>query len=213
MCNDGSSVVYGWAKNAKSMEMPKDVSLTLNPKELEYMVLQIHYKYKSDREDWTSLELLLGNKTTYDANIMLIGSGGGTIPPHTKSTTFESNCEVNTVIHPFAFRPHGHDLAKSITGFWYNNASGKVEKIANGNPQLPQAFYPVPKKFTVNPGDVVHARCDYDSTNKSTPTEFGSTHNDEMCNLYLYFYAEKASPMTCWGLGRPDIVPLLPEDS
>ena len=41
---------------------------------------------------------------------------------------------------------------------------------------------------TVNPGEILTARCTYNSTGHSTPTKIGQTAGDEMCNLYLMFY-------------------------
>ena len=42
--------------------------------------------------------------------------------------------------------------------------------------------------MTVNPGEILAARCTYDSTGHATPTKIGHTGGDEMCNLYLMFY-------------------------
>ena len=43
-------------------------------------------------------------------------------------------------------------------------------------------------EMTVNPGEILAARCTYDSTGHATPTKIGHTGGDEMCNLYLMFY-------------------------
>ena len=42
--------------------------------------------------------------------------------------------------------------------------------------------------MTVNPGEILAARCTYNSTGHATPTKIGHTGGDEMCNLYLMFY-------------------------
>ncbi len=39
-------------------------------------------------------------------------------------------------------------------------------------------------------GDLLMARCVYDSTNRDRVTNMGSTHADEMCNLYLMYIME-----------------------
>lgn len=43
----------------------------------------------------------------------------------------------------------------------------------------------------------------------------GSTHNDEMCNLYVMFYLEQGNAKTddCWNMEKRNLVDLLPEDS
>ena len=43
-------------------------------------------------------------------------------------------------------------------------------------------------EMTVNPGEILAARCTYNSTGHATPTKIGHTGGDEMCNLYLMFY-------------------------
>ena len=51
--------------------------------------------------------------------------------------------------------------------------TGKKEEIARGNPQWPQAFYGMSHVFDLESGDMIGARCTYDSTTKSTPTYMG----------------------------------------
>ena len=41
---------------------------------------------------------------------------------------------------------------------------------------------------TINPGEILTARCTYNSTGHNAPTKIGHTGGDEMCNLYLMFY-------------------------
>ena len=45
---------------------------------------------------------------------------------------------------------------------------------------------------TVNPGEILTARCTYNSTGHSQLTKIGHTGGDEMCNLYLMFYTLSA---------------------
>ena len=71
-----------------------------------------------------------------------------------------------------------------------NSSKSKTELFAVGDPQKPQAFYPLNETITVNAGDTLFARCVYNSMSKSKVTYIGSTAGDEMCNLYLMFYSE-----------------------
>ena len=41
VCQDHSSIMFGWAKNAQSMQMPQDVSMHVNTNEVKYFVLQV----------------------------------------------------------------------------------------------------------------------------------------------------------------------------
>ena len=55
-----------------------------------------------------------------------------------------------------------------------------------------KAFYPMENIETVNPGEMLTARCTFNSTGHSTMTKIGHTGGDEMCNLYLMFYTVNA---------------------
>jgi hypothetical protein len=45
-----------------------------------------------------------------------------------------------------------------ITGYAYNEGRNEYREIARGNPQWPQAFYPMKELQTVKPGEIVTAR-------------------------------------------------------
>ena len=45
--------------------------------------------------------------------------------------------------------------------------------MARGNPQWPQAFYPMKRPIDIHPGDLVHARCTFDSTGRNRTTRIG----------------------------------------
>lgn len=57
-----------------------------------------------------------------------------------------------------------------------------LERVGERSPQLPQGFVPVARSV-IYPGDKLKVTCDFDSTNRTTPTMAGGTHNDEMCNM------------------------------
>ena len=64
------------------------------------------------------------------------------------------------------------------------NGSLAAREMTN-DPQLPQGFYPVHPRFRLLPGRDVQATCDFDSSERDSTTSAGSTHHDEVCNLYL----------------------------
>ncbi|KAK6971261.1 alpha-amidating enzyme precursor 2, partial [Biomphalaria glabrata] len=74
-------------------------------------------------------------------------------------------------IIPFAFRTHAHGLGTVITGYQYN---GTYHEIGKGNPQWPQAFYPVKEVIEVKPGDAFAVRCTYNSSSMDHPVGVGS---------------------------------------
>ncbi|XP_055888578.1 peptidyl-glycine alpha-amidating monooxygenase B-like isoform X2 [Biomphalaria glabrata] len=75
----------------------------------------------------------------------------------------------------------------AITGYQYN---GTYHEIGKGNPQWPQAFYPVKEVIEVKPGDALAVRCTYNSSLMDHPVGVGSTGIDEMCNYYIMFYTD-----------------------
>ena len=50
-----------------------------------------------------------------------------------------------------------------------------MEEIARGNPQWPQAFYDMSRVFDVEEGDMLFARCTFNSTSRNTTTAIGKT--------------------------------------
>ena len=58
-CNDQAQIMYGWAKNADNLELPDGVSFTLDPNEVHYLVLQVHYAEAIDQPDSSGLTLEL----------------------------------------------------------------------------------------------------------------------------------------------------------
>ena len=58
-CNDQAQIMYGWAKNADNLELPDGVSFTLDPNEVHYLVLQVHYAEAIEQPDSSGLTLEL----------------------------------------------------------------------------------------------------------------------------------------------------------
>lgn len=174
VCNDGSTVIYGWAKNAESFKMPDGVSMSLDPAKTKYVVLQVHYAVPGTSPDNTGLSLKLSEeKTRYDASILTMGVGNLKIPALTAVTHGDANCKSYIQMHPFAFRTHAHQWGYVIKGYHYSATSGKMTEFAAASPQWPQAFYPATNNVTIKPGDYLHARCSYNTINKTVDTYIG----------------------------------------
>ena len=71
------------------------------------------------------------------------------------------------------FRPHAHSLGKRIIGMKTDGTTHESKIIADGDPQKPQAFYPLKEVVTIKPGDSLFARCTYDSTSSGKTTRIG----------------------------------------
>ena len=77
-----------------------------------------------------------------------------------------------------------------MVGYVYNEEGHQYKEIARGSPQWPQAFYPMKQVQTVQPSDILAARCTYNSTGVDHDVGIGSSAGDEMCNLYIMFFTE-----------------------
>jgi len=220
LCEGGQSIMFAWAKNAPPTTLPSGVSFTLNPQTKRYLVLQVHYAHQISEPDYTSLSLSYQETPTkYAAGILLMLRGWLHIPANTPVTHGDVNCKVpsDVPLNLFAYRTHAHSLSPVITGYVYNEEGHQYKEIARGSPQWPQAFYPMKQVQTVQPSDILAARCTYNSTGVDHDVGIGSSAGDEMCNLYIMFFTEPgkvADYLMCSGeMAGESITRGLPEDS
>lgn len=93
-------------------------------------------------------------------------------------------------------RTHAHDLNRGVYSYYYRPNDGMYHLIAKGNAQWPQTFYKTsqlsagPDPIFLRNLDILMGRCVYDSTGRDVATEMGSTHADEMCNVYIMYTME-----------------------
>ncbi|XP_046652087.1 peptidyl-glycine alpha-amidating monooxygenase B-like isoform X2 [Daphnia pulicaria] len=196
VCSGSSSIMFAWAKNAPPTSLPPSVGFRFGGTQtsVKYLVLQIHYAHTlpPGEKDYSGMDIdVTSEEQKYIAGIFLL-IGGAVIPPFMPKVHADACCTVNVPapLHLFAYRTHAHALGRVITGYKLGQMNGQIEEIARGNPQWPQAFYGMPHVFDLESGDIIAARCTYDSTSKNETTYMGSTAGDEMCNLYLMYYTD-----------------------
>ena len=109
---------------------------------------------------------------------------------------FVSRLITDAPINIFGIRTHAHDLNKGVYGYYFSPRDEQYHLMIKGNAQWPQTFYK-PSQLSADSdiirlhnGDILMGRCVYDSTDRNTSTSMGSTHADEMCNLYLMYSVE-----------------------
>ncbi|XP_067667286.1 peptidyl-glycine alpha-amidating monooxygenase B-like [Haliotis asinina] len=222
VCKDRSQeqILFAWAKAAPATRLPKDVGFRVGrASSIKTIVLQVHYKHKFSEttpRDYSGIRIYLTpERQKYVAGIHLMASYRIMIPPNTPVTHSDISCTYKgpKPMHPFAYRTHAHSLGKVISGYLFNDTWYEIGK---GNPQWPQAFYPVNGSFTVNPGDRLAARCTFDSTGRNRVTNIGATGEDEMCNFYIMYYTDSSVKMPsgqCGGNQLPDLIANIPQDS
>lgn len=112
----------------------------------------------------------------------------------------------------FAFRVHAHASGEVNTA--YRVRQHEWTRIAKGDPQWPQAFYPTENVFDLKDGDTLVGSCTYHN-DQNRYIYAGGTHNDEMCNIYLMFYAENIDDVMrmCSGSAYPQLESVIPDEA
>ncbi|KAL4228137.1 hypothetical protein ACF0H5_013572 [Mactra antiquata] len=222
VCGHGEQIVFAWAKNAPPLTLPNGVGQHIGGRttKINHIVIQIHYVNPLPAPDFSGIRLYTTRRRQpYISGIYLLLSYGVTIPANTPKFHVDSSCVFNWAdsIVPFGYRTHAHTLGSVISGYKVNRG-GESTLIGKGNPQWPQAFYPVKERFEIRPGDLLAARCTYNSTGRFRETEIGSTSNDEMCNFYIMYYMNSTMELrkgedTCYRNKAPQVFQFIPADS
>ena len=100
---------------------------------------------------------------------------GTKLHPHQPKIHADINCKLSGNPSPmtlFAYRTHAHKHGTVITGYKVDK-NGKIQEIARGDPQKPQMFYPMQKFVVVDNGDVLHARCTFNTTEEDRIVNIG----------------------------------------
>lgn len=120
----------------------------------------------------------------------------------------------DTKITVFGYRMHTHDHGD--VNSVYRVRDNKWTEIARDDPQRPQAFYLTNEEIHLKHGDKLVGRCKFHNYQNSS-VKAGSTHNDEMCNIYLIYYSPRhrinTSVQDCYKNQFPDLEKRIPHDS
>ncbi|XP_032230228.2 peptidyl-glycine alpha-amidating monooxygenase A isoform X2 [Nematostella vectensis] len=230
VCASGSPerIMYAWGRNAPKLNLPKGVAFKVGQaSSVKYLVLQVHYghvdKFVKNPKLHDSSGVTLQTthmRQPYRAAIYLLANGYGVIPPAMKAAHLDMGCAYSNkaTMHPFAFRVHAHSLGSVITG--YRVRDGKWTLIGKGDPQRPQAFYPIKQEVDIKDGDTLAARCTYNTMKKDRITYIGATMKDEMCNFYMMFYYDpneaarsEYSPEDSCGYAKSELLSSFPAGS
>jgi len=112
----------------------------------------------------------------------------------------------------FAVRVHAHVHGDVNTAYRVRN--DEWTQIVKGDPQLPQAFYPMKQVMEIKEGDILLGMCTYHN-NENRTVYPGSTHTDEMCNIYIMYYTENAQEVmsVCSGNSYQELEQKIPADA
>ncbi|XP_039276410.1 peptidylglycine alpha-hydroxylating monooxygenase [Nilaparvata lugens] len=213
-CEQGSQVIYAWARDAPMLKLPEDVGFEVGGQSpIQYLVLQVHYAHIDSFKDGSTDDSGIFLHYTEEpmkrlAGVILLGTSG-MIPPMS-TEHMEAKCQIkeNKTIHPFAFRTHTHSLGKVVSGYRVRsdeNGDDEWTLLGKHDPLKPQMFYPVENDVMVKPNDILAARCTMES-HRQRVTYIGGTNKDEMCNFYVMYWVEGTTPLDqkyCFSRGPP----------
>lgn len=216
LCKSQEQILFAWAKNAPRLNLPKDVGFHVGGQtSIKYIVIQVHYvnPLPPGSLDTSGIRLSMTSlRQRYEAGIYLLLAYSVRIPSNSVNVFADISCQFKASgpIYPFGFRTHAHSLGTVISGYQVNNTYNLIGK---GNPQWPQAFYPVENKVVIQRDDYLVGRCTYNSTGRNRTTYIGASHNDEMCNFYIMYYADRNTRLqyhSCAGNNNPRLIQKLP---
>ncbi|GAX81472.1 hypothetical protein CEUSTIGMA_g8901.t1 [Chlamydomonas eustigma] len=202
VCTDSYQIMYGWGRNAPQLKLPEGVGFSVGDQSaIKYIVAQVHFLSKErPAGDASGVTLVLRpHAVPFSAGVIAFATGFS-IPPKNPSFLVENECcyDGHQPLTTFAMRVHTHSLGKNVymtRETW--NHSGQ-ETLGSRSPQLPQSFVPV-SRSTIYPGDKLKVTCDFDSTSRTTTTNSGGTHHDEMCNMYMMVFSWQPFIAMCSG--------------
>lgn len=188
-CNP-SYIYFAWARNAPSTNLPKDVGFVIGANAIDYLQIQVHYRTVITTPDQTQLLMkVTSDQLPNSAGVLLMSSNNVVIPANAKRIIGNVSCLYSDIseLHPFAFRTHAHTLGRVLSAYVVHGSNWT--QIGKGNPNWPQAFWPVTNNgVVIQKNDFLVAKCVYSSEGYESDVHIGSTHNDEMCNFYIMYY-------------------------
>ncbi|XP_060085152.1 peptidyl-glycine alpha-amidating monooxygenase B-like [Ylistrum balloti] len=187
--NQRREVMYAWTNGAPGWILPEYAGVYTGDKQ-QYIILQVHGRDDiSDERAADSAHFRLKIQKTrppLDAAISIY-SVGGYVPAHVENFTADVACVWNmTTPSPvIAYGLHTHSRGLAQSGYIVRN--GKWIEIGRGDPLYPLVLFDVTdRNLMLHPGDIIATRCTYRNTG-DTDISMGSTHLNEMCNLFLHY--------------------------
>uniref|UniRef100_A0A5K3EQ04 Peptidylglycine monooxygenase n=1 Tax=Mesocestoides corti TaxID=53468 RepID=A0A5K3EQ04_MESCO len=190
-------ILYAWAHKGAPLVLPEGSAFEIGRgTQIQSLSMEVHYSRREENPDFASIELTYTREPQPNrAGVILLYNDEATIPPHSEHFPTNISCRLRTEvpIRVFGIRTHAHDLNKGVYGYYLRPGDRNYHLLAKGNAQWPQTFYRPTQlsastdSIRLEDGDILMARCVYDSTDRDKPTSMGSTHADEMCNMYLMY--------------------------
>ncbi|KAM7541004.1 hypothetical protein Aperf_G00000041534 [Anoplocephala perfoliata] len=190
-------ILYSWAHQGAPLILPEGSAFEIGYNtEIKSLSMEVHYIRREEKPDYATVELTYTRQPQPNrAGIILLYNQWATVPPHAEHFPTNISCRLRTRVplRVIGVRTHAHDLNRGVYSYYYRPYDRMYHLIAKGNAQWPQTFYK-PSQLSAGPDpiflrnrDILMGRCVYDSTDRDRATEMGSTHADEMCNVYIMY--------------------------
>ncbi|KAF6775986.1 hypothetical protein AHF37_05665 [Paragonimus kellicotti] len=199
--------LFAWAHGAFGLRLPPGVGIATGMSTgIKGFQLEVHYLPKVVSPDRSGLTLVLTDRPQPRvAGILLMLVNKAQLDPGLKNVSLEVSCRSACIffiqLAPWYFDysdGYAHSctcFGRAIIGYRLPQNNSPAQLLGRGNPQWPQSFYSLRdlgadfNSIDLNGGDVVMSRCVYDTTATNQITRIGSTHKDEMCNLYMLYHS------------------------
>ena len=201
---DHSEFMYAWAPGGLPLQFPEGFGF---PAEAgQNVLLQIHYnnvKKIEGLEDSTGLTLYLKEKQEQEVGMTAVGPLQIVVPPFSEGFS-ESACSVQEEVNMMMSFPHMHETGARFEQI-LRRADGTEElviKLEKWDFNEQPGFH---TPFTLQPGDKLITRCDFENPNAYTVTQ-GDNTQDEMCFNFVYTYPSMEVPFCDEPLDLEDLI-------
>ena len=178
--DNNGELLFVWAAKGLALRFPKGTGIPFD-NQLSTIRMVAHYRtwvpWIEGGETVVRMRVCDGD-AAFVPHVEALVEHGFTIPAGQSSYIVRGTHRMRHHGRVSWFRVHAHALG-------VRNKAAMRHGVVERSTRLPQSFVAVERPFDVQRGESVHFECEYDSTTRQRPTRMGSTHRDEMCNVYL----------------------------
>ena len=183
----GEQLIFGSGVGTQTFELPEGVAVRLEPG--QQLLMNLHLFNVRDRDlSGTSgvyARLVPETEVEQEAEVVLVGPQGFTIPPRTSNHRVSGTCTRPITQTAFAVMPHMHLYGTALT--MTANVGGETRTLYDGTYSFDdQRYYPI-EPTVIEPTDSLTVECVYDNPNASA-VFFGESTLSEMCFGLTYLY-------------------------
>ena len=206
-----------WGTGSYGYELPPEVGLYWGDYDTYAVMLQIHYNNPNkltNQNDSSGFKVYMTEKLRpNDLGVGFWGAGDSRMAnpliAGQKSVITNLQCSQDCLnkslttdtkkMTIFAFVNHGHRLSRKIL-LSITDANGKVDSTTfkvDSYEYNHQEYIQLKSPYQISKGSKLNIMCEYDTSEKTVPTNFGPGGNDEMCIVFAFYYPRENGPFIC----------------